>query len=190
VTQSPYFFDNPRVAEPIVGGRCQSRYAMHIAGGPYVDYGGNMSLNFAPALNATNVDVLDEISGAERTGQGYLGIAFWGRLGAGPGGNNLRIEVGEKHTDANYTGLNGGPICTANTTEDNNEEGCDKFGAFAALRGDWQQYYVPFADMRQAGWGRRAEQFDLTGLFSLAISFAQGTWDFWIDDVAFYRPTP
>jgi hypothetical protein len=173
-----------------VGGRCQSRYAMHIAGGPYVDYGGNMSLNFAPALNVTNLDVLDEITGTERPGQDFSGITFWGRLGAGPSGNNLRVEVGEKHTDQNYTGLEGGPICTPNTTADNDEEGCDKFGAFAALRSDWQQYYVPFADMRQAGWGRRAEQFDLTGLFSLAISFAQGTWDFWIDDLAFYRPTP
>ena len=32
VAQSPYYFDNPPVAEPIPGGRCNSRYAMHVKG--------------------------------------------------------------------------------------------------------------------------------------------------------------
>jgi hypothetical protein len=188
-TRSPYYFDNPPVAEPIVGGRCDSRYAMHVAGGPFIDWGGNMGFSFSPALNATSVDVTDPTSGETRKGQNYEGITFWGRLG-GASGNNLRLEVGEPHTDQNYTGNLGGPICNPNTTDDNSEEGCDKFGAIAQLRGNWQRFFIPFAEMRQGGWGRRAEQFDLTQLLSFSMFYAQGTWDFWIDDLAFYRQRP
>jgi hypothetical protein len=188
-TRSPYYFDNPPVAETIEGGRCESRYAMHVAGGPFVDWGGNMGFSFSPPLNVTSVDVTDPETGEMRQGQGFEGITFWGRLG-GASGNNIRIEVGEPHTDQNYTGNAGGPYCNPNTTDDNSEEGCDKFGAVALLRGDWQRFFIPFAEMRQQGWGRRAEQFDLTQLLSFSMFYAQGTWDFWIDDLAFYRQKP
>lgn len=187
VAQSPYYFDNPPVAEPIPGGRCNSRYAMHVKGGPFLDWGGNMGLSFSPALNVTDADVVDQQTGEQREGQNLQGITFWGRLG-GSSNNNLRVEVGEMHTEQAYTGgPDNGPICTPDTTDDNSELGCDKFGAIAQLRADWQQFLIPFAEMRQAGWGMRAERFDLTGLLSLSIFYAQGTWDFWLDDLAFYR---
>lgn len=196
--ETPYYFDNPPVAEPIEGGRCGSRYAMHIKGGPFVEWGGNMGFSLSPPLNASNVDVTDE-SGTVRPGRDLLGISFWARLGDTGGSNSLRLEVGEKHTEQNYMGPEGGPlgpddddlgpICTPNTTDYNSREGCDKFGSNALLRSSWQQFFVPFAEMRQQGWGRRAENFDLTGIMSFSIFYAQGTWDFWIDDLAFYRRT-
>jgi hypothetical protein len=187
VTRSPYFFESPRVAEPIEGGRCGSRFAMHIAGGPYVDWGGNMRLGFATPINVSSVEVVDELTGLPRPALDFDGVSFWGRLG-GPGGNNLRVEVAEKHTADNYTGgPNGGPICMPNTTDANSELGCDQFGATAQLRGSWQLFLIPFAEMRQGGWGRPSQEFDLTGLMALSISYPQGSWDFWVDDVAFYR---
>ena len=186
VTESPYFFDNPPVAEPIAGGRCNSRYAMHIKGGPFLDWGGNLGFSFSPPLNVTNMDVVDPQTNELRPGQDLQGITFWGRLGS-PSNNNLRIEVGEMHTEQAYIGPEGGPICTPDTTDDNSELGCDKFGATAQLRPDWQQFLIPFAEMRQGGWGMRAERFDLTALLSFSFFYAQGTWDFWIDDLAFYR---
>jgi hypothetical protein len=187
VLDTPYYFDNPPVAEAIEGGRCGSSYAMHIKGGPFIEWGGNMGFGFAPPLNASDVTVLDPDTLAERPGEGFKGISFWARLGETGGNNTLRLEVGEKHTDQNYPGLDGGPICTPNTTEANSEYGCDKFGFTALLRSDWQQFLVPFAEMRQQGWGMRAEYFDLTSLMSFSIFYPQGTWDFWIDDLAFYR---
>lgn len=187
VTESPYFFDNPPVAEPIPGGRCNSRYAMHIKGGPFFDWGGNLGFSFSPPLNVTGTDVVDPSTGELRPARDLQGIIFWGRLGSSSN-NNLRVEVGEKHTEQAYTGgPEGGPLCTPDTTDDNSELGCDKFGATAQLRADWQQFLIPFAEMRQGGWGMRAEQFDLTALLSFSFFYAQGTWDFWIDDLAFYR---
>jgi hypothetical protein len=187
ITRTPNFFENPRVAEPIASGRCESRFALHVVGGPYVEWGGSMNLSFAPPVNVTDVDVTDGVTGSIRVARDYDGVTFWARLG-GAGGNNLRVEVGERHTSDTYTGgPNGGPLCTPNTTEDNDELGCDKFGAYAQLRASWQRFMIPFAEMRQAGWGQRAAQFDLTGLMALSMAYAQGSWDFWIDDVAFYR---
>jgi hypothetical protein len=140
-----------------------------------------------------------DASGNIRPGEDYLGVTFWARLGDTGGNNQLRLEVGEKHTDQNYMGVDGaedgvdgpdvGSICRANTSELDSEYGCDKFGFTALLRSNWQQFLVPFAEMRQQGWGRRAEYFDLTAIMSFSIFYPQGTWDFWIDDLAFYRRT-
>lgn len=182
----PYYFDSAPLAEPIDGGRCGSLYALHVKGGPFVDWGGNFGTSFAPPINATRAEVVDPQTNAVLPGRDLQGITFWARLG-GASNNSLRIEVGEMHTEGTYTGNAGGPICMPNTNDDNSELGCDKFGATAQMRSQWQQFLIPFAEMRQAGWGRRAEQFDLSRLLSFSLFYAQGSWDFWIDDLAFYR---
>jgi hypothetical protein len=170
---APGYIENPPRASLLNRPRCGSRYAMYVDSGPLLDWGGNMGIQFNPPRN-----VIED---------GFDGISFWARRSASSR-SNLRIEVGEPHTDQNYTGgPGGGPICNPNTTEDNSEEGCDHFGAFVVLREEWQQFFVPFAEMRQAGWGRRAEEFDLRNVMALTISYAQGDWQFWIDDLAFYR---
>lgn len=190
VLETPNYFDNPPVAEPIPGGRCESRYAMHIKGGPFLEWGGNMGFSFSPPVNVSDTEAVDPVTGAARPGQNWHGISFWARLGDTGGNNTLRVEVGEKHTDQEYVGPDGNPICTPNTTEANSEYGCDKFGYIALLRSEWQQFLVPFAEMRQQGWGMRADYFDLTALTSLAFFYPQGTWDFWVDDLRFYRRSP
>jgi hypothetical protein len=190
--QVPNYFDNPPVSQPIPGGRCDSRYAMHIKGGPFVEWGGNMGFAFAPPLNVTAFDIENGAGEVERPGRDLHGITFWARLG-GASNNNLRIELGDRFTDQAYDNPEtpeADPICNPNTTDANSDEGCDKFGAITQMRDDWQQFFVPFAEMRQQGWGRRAEYFDLTALLSFSVFYAQGTWDFWIDDLAFYRRKP
>jgi hypothetical protein len=170
---APGYIENPPRAALLDRPRCDSRFAMYIDSGPLLDWGGNMGIQFNPSR-----DVIDE---------GFAGISFWGRRSA-TSRSNLRIEVGEPHTDQNYTGgPDGGPICNPDITDDNSEEGCDHFGAFVVLREEWQRFFVPFAEMRQGGWGRRAEEFDLRHVMALTISYAQGDWQFWIDDLAFYR---
>lgn len=186
VAPIPSYFDSSPLAEPIEGGRCGSLYALHIKGGPFVDWGGNFGTTLSPPINATSTEVVDPLTNQVLPGRDLQGIVFWARLG-GASNNTLRIEVGEMHTEGTYTGNDGGPICMPNTNEDNSELGCDKFGATAQMRGQWQQFLIPFAEMRQAGWGRRAEQFDTSRLLSFSLFYAQGTWDFWIDDLAFYR---
>ena len=64
--------------------------------------------------------------------------------------------------------------------------GCDKFGSYATLTTTWQLFLLPFSEMRQGGWGRQQPQLDTSGIFSIEVDYTQGSWNFWIDDIAFY----
>jgi hypothetical protein len=83
--------------------------------------------------------------------------------------------------------------CNADSIrEDRN--GCDKFGANRTMTGDWQFYSVDFLNVRQSGWGMpvmddqgNAAPLDSTDMRTLVFMWTTGTWDVWIDDVAFYR---
>ncbi len=68
------------------------------------------------------------------------------------------------------------------------EERCgDGFTSMLQLTGDWKFYTVPFSEMRQGGYGKRAPEFDLTSSYSLTLGWGSGNVDFYIDNVSFYR---
>jgi len=169
-SQQPSLFDKPLPAEAISGGRCGSRFALHVRGGPFVDGGGSVGLTFSAPFDASAFD----------------GIAFWARRGP-LGRNALRVEVSERHTEQKYDKGDGKPICDPVTTEDDTSRGCDKFGGYAVTSDDWRLFLLPFAELRQAGWGLQAPFLDIWGLMSLSFRFDAGNWDFWLDDVSFYR---
>jgi hypothetical protein len=73
--------------------------------------------------------------------------------------------------------------------------GCyDGHGAYRPLIDQWQTFNVPFCELRQEGWGQPAP-FIPAHLLALHWSAKQqpgdatpvSCFDFWIDDVAFYR---
>lgn len=151
------------------GGRCGSRYALNVKSGPLISWGGTIGLRFAPVLD----------------GSEWEGIAFWARVGTGSR-TPVRIELGERHTDEKFDEGNG-PLCNPLHTDDDTETGCDKFGTALQLGPDWKFYAIPFDELRQKGWGKRAPYFDRWGLRSLSFQFERGVWDLWIDDVRLYR---
>jgi len=172
-SQFPSLFDKPLPADVVPGTRCGSTRALHLSGGPFLDWGGNAGMNFVPPRDASP----------------FEGVAFWARRG-GAGRNPLRIELSERHTDQNYDQGNGQPLCQPDTNDDNSFLGCDKWGAHAVLDDDWRFYLLPFAEFRQAGWGRPAPFLDIWRLMSITLRYDAGYWDFWIDDIAFYRREP
>jgi hypothetical protein len=142
-------------------------------------YGGGVGTNFFP----TPMDV-----------SAWDGISFWGRRGDVPGrelGKTLFFAVSDKYTDA-YNGRvlfeDRQPFCHE-TTEDMSFR-CDRFGVGVGLETDWRHYMIPFDRMRQRGYGRIAPELDLTAIIGLNIAFETGDWEFWLDDVAFYREVP
>lgn len=65
---------------------------------------------------------------------------------------------------------------------------CDPFGLSVGLTADWHLWTVPFAEMQQGGYGRaRPEGLQTSRLVRLELALGPGNYDFWIDDVAFYR---
>jgi len=185
--QTPSYFEKPIPAAQIPnGGRCGSQYALHLLAGPFDDvqfdfqesWGGVVGRPFSPPLDAGPYP--------EDGIEGWDGICFWGRRGPASRAT-IRLDVTERHTDQNYDAGDGEPMCDPNQTLDDPEVGCDKFGGYAPLSGDWEFFAVSFAQLRQGGWGRVAEYFDVWGIMSIGFSYNVGYWDFWVDDLALYR---
>lgn len=108
---------------------------------------------------------------------GFTGVSFRAR-----GTGWLRFFVGSVETNPP---LDFG-ICSG---------GCyDAHGAYRALSDEWQLFKIPFCELRQEGWGQPAPFFP-SHILALSWSAKQqpgdatpvSCFDFWIDDVAFYR---
>jgi hypothetical protein len=68
------------------------------------------------------------------------------------------------------------------------EERCgDGFTSMVQLTGDWKLYTVPFSEMRQGGYGKRAPEFDLKSAYSITLGWGSGNVDFYLDNISLYR---
>lgn len=158
-------------AEP----HCGSTRAIHVVAGPFTDWGGVVGTSFETRANALEWD----------------GITFWARRGNTPGhdGRTVFVAITEKHTTetaskalANYQcGCTEGPDC------DQEEEACDRFGVAVELTPEWRYWVIPFAQMKQRGYGAVAECMDLAELIGVSVYYEKGSWDLWLDDLSFYR---
>lgn len=69
---------------------------------------------------------------------------------------------------------------------------CDRFGAGVGIALDWRFFKIPFARMRQRAFGRPSplpapDPF----ILGVEIGLDGENWDFWLDELAFYRdPEP
>jgi hypothetical protein len=191
IQQSPPFKADPLPAEAIpTGSRCGSYYAMHIKGGPFSNWGGNIGTRFALGDGGGMAGGLDVSQ--------YEGVSLWMRTAPGYA-TAAKIALADPHTDSQYNMYppDGGtpfcdpnPNCSAQSAQGNMNcfnVGCDKFGQFTPLTEDWRLYLIPFTEMRQGGWGKPWPELDLTQIVSFEVDYTQGTWDFWVDDISFYR---
>jgi hypothetical protein len=128
------------------------------------------------------------------------GIVLWARKAQGSG-SSVRISIGDFNTDDSNQACQCNnllpvdptqPVSDTNrlvsvTNQNDTSNGCDKFGVFITMDGTWRPFFLPFAQMQQGGWGKPAHQVLTSNIFSLGIGYGRGPWDFWIDDVSFYR---
>ncbi|MBN2343673.1 MAG: hypothetical protein JXX29_18950 [Deltaproteobacteria bacterium] len=153
--------------------RCDSKFAIHFTAQGLVDWGANLGASFGVAQDFSQFD----------------GISFWARR-ANHSHGVMRIEVADQYTEPNAKNEDGEKtntaVCTYDQTLDNPEDGCDRYGSFVQISTDWKFFKLPFEDMRQAGWGAQVPPLDTQTLYSVTFLFLPGTWDMWLDDVAFY----
>jgi hypothetical protein len=107
---------------------------------------------------------------------GFMGVRFWAK---GPG--TIRVVIGSVAT----TERQSGGSCDQNCFDGHQKP--------VTLSDVWASYEIPFASLTQEGWGTRVD-FEPSQLLDInwgAIDPLTGLmaecFDFWIDDVAFYR---
>jgi hypothetical protein len=69
---------------------------------------------------------------------------------------------------------------------------CDRYGAGIGLENRWRFVKIPFAAMQQRGYGIKspAGRLMVEALLGFGIYMDIGNWDFWIDQVAYYKDAP
>jgi hypothetical protein len=135
----------------------------------------------------------------------YTGVSFWARIGAGSN-STFFAAIKERYTQPGTATLfseaeadqllASGSYCEFNATDVDGNPGvdptltqCDAFGKGIGLGDEWRFFKVPFAAMKQRAYGRPSQHpVPDQRIFGLEIRVENGPhWDFWLDDVAFYR---
>jgi hypothetical protein len=153
-------------------------------------WGAALDLNFSPTFDASDWD----------------GVAFWVRRGSATNGAAFVLSVIDQQNDAiggDFTS-DEAPGCGCRQTDPKNDprawtcskdpgsdfpdsKKCDAFGAAVSLTDDWSFVTIPFDRIRQKGFGAVSGPFDPSLLRRLQFLMTSGSWDYWIDDLSFYR---
>jgi hypothetical protein len=160
-------------AEMIPGGRCGSKYAMHVTGQGYSMWAA-LSVSMGWGSQDGGADGLLPNDDDFRTG-----VTFWARIGD-TSSNKVRFAIGDKYTrpEGGYC-VEGGAMDVA----------CyDLFGVdLTQLDTTWRQYRIPFGGLTQRGFGLQRPRLDSSSIYNVEFDFNPSTpFDFWVDDVSFY----
>jgi hypothetical protein len=153
-------------------------------------WGAALDLNFSPSFDASAWD----------------GVALWVRRGSAASGEAFVLSVIDQQNDA----IGGdfmsdhAPGCGCQQSDPTNNprawtcfkdpgsdfpdsKKCDAFGAAVSLTDDWSFVTIPFDRIKQKGFGAVSGPFDPSLLKRLQFLLNFGSWDFWLDDLSFYR---
>ena len=164
--------------EPIPGGRCGSRHALHVTGSGFLDWGSQIEL--AMNYGANPAGVSGELPYDARA-RGYQGVSFFARVGD-TSTTTVRFEVADEYArpEAGLCVLNGAPAA-----------GCyDTFGVplTEAISTQWKQFRIPWTGLAQQGFGLAGGAApDVSKLYDISFKFpAHVVFDLWVDDITFY----
>ncbi|WP_437567160.1 hypothetical protein [Sorangium sp. So ce542] len=145
--------------------RGQSKYAARSWGEGFTGWG----IGFGFDLKSEDGDKTPYDASA------YTGITFWAKVGPGAS-TTASVLISDPGTDAV------GGVCT---------DECDAWQkSLAGISEEWQQFTIPFADLKQGGWGTPAgtTEIDATKLYSIQFQVGMAeSFDIYIDDLAFYN---
>lgn len=150
----------PANPELLVPPHGASTRAMHTTGSGFNIWGALVGLNF----HADGTGALPYNVGA------YQGLIFSAKLGRNGALSKARLALTNSDT------LYGCTVCD------------DHFGTTVTVGNEFQAIRVPFADLKQAGFGKPLlTTFDATRVYALQLSWTKGqVFDLWIDDISFY----
>jgi hypothetical protein len=166
-----------------LGGRCgMSNFAQHVSGGGFTTYGPSLSNDFLYKDAMTMMVV-----GVPMDASMYTGIMFWARKGDKAGAApTLRLIVNDVTTHEL------GGVCDPKAAPGSGgmkSNACwDGWMTEKALPSTWTLVKVPFTVLKQGGFGMKGDAIQPDKLYGLTFQMPNmATFDFWIDDVAFYK---
>jgi hypothetical protein len=145
--------------------RSDSTQAIHVYGSGYTGWGGGVgtTLRAGAADQSTPWDAA-----------AYSGISFWAR---GEGPMWAQVSLAEtRSADQDYPGL-----CQTVLALNCND---NYVSAAFELTPDWTRYEIPFAALKQEGWGHPVPWTFNVSSFEFRWG-TEGSFDFWIDDLRF-----
>ncbi len=176
-------------ANELTDPRCdESAYALRIKAEGLVIYGGAFGTSF----------LVQEPLG--RDASDYEGLSLWVKHGGSDApGASMFVAINDRNTDSSArVSIQASEAQQGIETEEIvpdcddlslvESEKCDRFGAGVPLPDEWTFIKIPFDKMKQRGFGIPVPAPDVGAIAGLNFSFEAGDWDFYIDDVAFYRP--
>lgn len=155
--------------ERILGGRCDSEYAMRVTGEGFTDWGAVLSIGFRYVSEPEPIDASD-----------FSGARFWARVGE-LHDSAVRVQFQDSSTFPQ------GGICSDDPTS---TDACyNGFGTeLLQLDTEWRLFEIPFARVSQRDFGHIAESLDTENLYTMEWDLASNAvFDLWIDDVWFYE---
>jgi hypothetical protein len=165
------------------GGRCgASSFAQHVSGGGFTSYGPSLSQDFIYKDGMTMMPV-----GMPMDASKFTGVMFWARKGETAGAAaTLRLIVNDVTTHEL------GGVCdpAAKPTSGGAEgDACwDGWMTERAMPSTWTLVKVPFTVLKQGGFGKKGEAIKPDQLYGLTFQMPNmAAFDFWIDDVSFYK---
>ena len=171
----PKIPSTPLAAEP--GGACNSMFAFHSTGSGFTVFGAGFGADFAPKVALAPDSTVYDASA-------YSGVALSVKSAAAI---SLRVSVSDVGTAPE------GKVCV-DTTDKTNKLRCgDYFGSDIVLGAAWQEFVLPFAAMKQRGFGLPiATGIDKSKVYTLRAqtkgsAAAPGAYDIWLDNVRFVK---
>jgi hypothetical protein len=167
---------NDEVAQPeaIAGGRCGSKFAMHVTGQGFLDWGAllGVSLHHGTLSDGTEGDLPYDASAD-------TGIEFWARIGD-TSTDRVRFAVSDINNEPSAG------VCTENGGPD--KECFDTFGTYLPnLETSWRHYRIAFSTLTQRKFGLAESSAATNALYTVQFNFDPASiFDLWVDDVAFY----
>jgi hypothetical protein len=161
-------------AAKIPGGRCGSKYAMHVTGRGFNSWAVmTVSMGYG-SVDGGPAHILP-YDASFRTG-----ITFWARLGD-TAGDQVRLNVTDQYSN------DVGGICDPTATGDPTKFCYDHFGTpLTKLTTEWHHYRIPFLGLSQQGFGLPRPHVDTSAIYSIDFNFPNEVFDLWIDDLYFY----
>jgi len=172
-------------------GRCgTSHMGLHVTGSGFNTYGPVLTHDYAYS------DGNGGTSGTVEDVSAYAGILLWARRGETANANaTLRVILND------VTSSPGGQVCDAAAkagqnvpaadggTEVTTSDACwDGWMSETSVPTAWTLVKIPFSALKQGGWGKVGAKFMPDQLYGLTFQMpSHASFDFWIDDVAFYK---